>query len=86
MYYYYKCSVALTHGVIVVIPDHTHLPFVSQNQNIYFICLPIIFEPRHDISNNVVCATSKDSDQPAHTRSLIRAFASQLNILLVLSY
>ena len=38
-------------------------------------------EPRHKISNNVVCATSKDSDQPAHTRSLIRAFASRLNIL-----
>ena len=28
-------------------------------------------------SNNVVCATSKTSDQPAHTRSLIRAFASR---------
>ena len=23
------------------------------------------FEPRHEISNNVVCATSKGSDQPA---------------------
>ena len=39
------------------------------------------YEPRHEISNNVVCATSKDSDQPGHTRSLIRAFASGLNIL-----
>ena len=29
------------------------------------------------ISNNVVCATSNGSDQPAHTRSLIRAFASR---------
>ena len=38
-------------------------------------------EPRHEISNYVVCATSKASDQPAHTRSLIRAFASRLNIL-----
>ena len=34
-----------------------------------------IFEPVHEISNNVVCGTSKASDQPAHTRSLIRAFA-----------
>ena len=34
------------------------------------------YEPRHEISNNVVCATRKASDQPAHTRSLIRAFAS----------
>ena len=38
-------------------------------------------EPRHKISNNVVCGTSKASDQPAHMRSLIRAFASSLNIL-----
>ena len=38
-------------------------------------------EPVHWISNNVVCATSKGSDQPAHMRSLIRAFTSRLNIL-----
>ena len=37
-------------------------------------------EPVHDISNNVTCATSKASDQPAHTCSLIRAFASRLSI------
>ena len=36
-----------------------------------------IHEPRHEISNNGVCATSKGSDQPAHTPSLIRAFASR---------
>ena len=40
-----------------------------------------LIEPGHVNSNNVVCVTSKDSDQPAHTRSLIRAFASRLNIL-----
>ena len=34
-----------------------------------------------EISINVVCATSKASDQRAHTRSLIRAFACRLNIL-----
>ena len=44
------------------------------------------YEPRHEISNNVVCATCKGSDQPAHSRSLIRAFASRLNILWLLSY
>ena len=32
--------------------------------------------------NNVVCATSKASDQPAHTHSLIRAFASRLTFFL----
>ena len=44
-------------------------------------CKTLIFEPRHEISNNVVCATNKGSDQPAHMHSLIRAFASCLNIL-----
>ena len=34
-----------------------------------------------EISNNVVCATSKASDHPVHMRSLIRAFACRLNIL-----
>ena len=41
----------------------------------------IQYEPVHEISNNVVCATSKASDQPAHTRSLIRALTSRLSIL-----
>ena len=43
--------------------------------------LELIFEPVHEITNNMVCATSKASDQPAQTRSLIRAFASRLSIL-----
>ena len=38
-------------------------------------------EPVHRISNNVVYATSNASDQPAHTRSLIRVFASPLSFL-----
>ena len=38
-------------------------------------CMILQFEPFHGNSNNVVCATSKASDQPAHTRSLIRAVA-----------
>ena len=41
----------------------------------------LIYEPRHEISNNLVCETSKASDQPAHMSSLIRAFAGRLNIL-----
>ena len=44
----------------------------------------LLFEPWHGISNNVVCVTSKASDQPAHTRSLIRAITCRLNILWVL--
>ena len=35
-------------------------------------------EPVHEISYNLVCATSKASDQPAH---MIRTFASRLSIL-----
>ena len=52
----------------------------------YYSEIMIKFEPVHEISNNVVCATSKASDQPAHTRSLIRAFASRLSILWLLNY
>ena len=40
------------------------------------------YEPVHEISNKVVCATSKASDQPAHTGSLIRDFASMIVKLL----
>ena len=45
----------------------------KQNLNLTKI---VIIESVHEISNNVACATSKDSDQPAHTRSLINAFVS----------
>ena len=38
-------------------------------------------ESVHEIPNNVACATSKASDQPAHMRRLVRAFASRLSIL-----
>ena len=40
-----------------------------------------LLKPLYEISNNVVCATSKGSDQPVHTCRLIRAFAGRLNIL-----
>ena len=59
------------------------LPFIKIDTCYFgsFLLLLNRFESRHEISNNVVCATSKASDQPAHMRSLIRAFASHLNIL-----
>ena len=45
------------------------------------------YGPWHEISNNnVVCATSKGSDQTAHTRRLIRALASRLSTLRLFSY
>ena len=55
--------------------DQTGGHFANRIANWYKI------EPQREISNNVVCAPSNGSDQPAHRRSLIRAFASRLNIL-----
>ena len=46
----------------------------------------LFIKPMHEISNNVVWVTSIASDQPAHTRSPIRAFASRFDILRVLIY
>ena len=37
--------------------------------------------PQYEISNNAVCASTKGLDQPAHMRSLIRAFASRLKTI-----
>ena len=66
--------------LLKVLPGFIHLE--------HFQSLPIrceadniIIEPRHEISNSVVRATIKGSDQPAHMRSLISAFASRLIIL-----
>ena len=53
------------------------LAIIGDNLIIY-MCIDT-YEPRHEISNNVVSATSKASDKPAYTRSLIRAFASHMN-------
>ena len=39
-------------------------------------CLSYSYEPRYEISNNVLCATSKASYQPAHKRSLVRALTN----------
>ena len=51
-------------------------PFPTSHNFQIFIYVPV-----REISNNVICATSKASDQPAHMRSLIRAYASRLSIL-----
>ena len=53
---------------------------LNQTHGIQYIMnlgkMKFINEPQHEISNNVVCANSKDSDLPARMRRLIRAFAS----------
>ena len=82
MYYLQNVS---TRVIILILLLSTMITFIlildycshfTQIASAYYIN-----EPVHEISNNVVCATSKASDQPAHTRSLIRGFASRLSIL-----
>ena len=66
----------------VLISTYACKDLIKLNQNnIIIIIKNSKFEPVHEIFNNMVCATSKASDQPAHMRSLIRAFASRLSIL-----
>ena len=67
-------------------PDQAALVSAAWSESTLFANGNMIYEPVHEISNNLVCATSKASDQPAHMRSLIRAFASRLSILWLLSY
>ena len=38
-------------------------------------------EPEHNKTYNKTCATSEDSDQPAHLPSLIRVFADRMCLL-----
>ena len=72
-------------GQTLLILNVSKLNFLFKFNQPFKVLNPVyakkIIEPQHEISNNVVCATSKGSDQPAHMRSLIRAFASRLNIL-----
>ena len=56
-------------------------PIVHMEWSQVTISQKILYEPVHEISKNVVCATSKGSDQPVYMCSLIRAFACRLNIL-----
>ena len=46
----------------------------------------VINKPAHDKTYNKTCATSEDSDQPAHPRSLIRVFAERMCLLQPLDY
>ena len=50
------------------------------------ICSSQPFEPLHDKTNKMTCASSKDSDQPGHPPSLIRVFAVRMKKGWILSY
>ena len=61
---------------------------MSMNILTYFLKVNAVFKMFYNYSmkqliepNNVECATSTGSNQPVHTRSLIRAFAGRLIIL-----
>ena len=66
------------HSSSLVIPSSDPRAYVLSHPRTHD---EFLYEPQHDISNNVICVPSKGSDQPAHNRSLISAFASCLNIL-----
>ena len=46
----------------------------------------LIFEPQHDKTNKMACASSEDSDQPGHSPSLIRVFAVRMKKTWALNY
>ena len=56
------------------------------NQNLSKISHENKIEPAHDKTYNKTCATSEDSDQPAHPRSLIRVFADRICLLQPVGY
>ena len=66
-------------SIIPPTSDNASLPIGLDLQ--YILRKHVLNEPVHEISKDVVCETSKASDQHAHTCSLIRAFASRLSIL-----
>ena len=70
---------AKTHVRLHICAGWSKISFIANTISIFLI--HILIAPQHKIYNNVVCAARKASDQPAHTRSLIRAFASRLDIL-----
>ena len=49
--------------------------------DVTFFIIPNEYEPAHDKTYTTTCATSEDSDQPAHSRSLIRVFADRMCLL-----
>ena len=61
----------------------TCVPLLYTMDNTNRIVSNHIVEPVHEIFNNVGCATSKASDQPAHTRSLIRTFAIRFEYFMI---
>ena len=72
--YWNSTSIRSAHGAGV------YVPLIALFQVLHCIFkITEIIESQHEISSNMVCATSKGSNQPTHTRSLIEAFVNRLN-------
>ena len=67
-------------GFAVRIRKNDGLPKNASSENGH------INEPAHDKTYNKTCATSEDSDQPAHPRSLIRVLADRMCLLQTRGY
>ena len=85
-FWYSNCSLFLKYSLIKPGFNCVDSDYNRSNSDQSILCSKLtedigIIEPRHEISNYVVCATSISSDQPVQKRSLTRAFASRLNIL-----
>ena len=88
----YKCFMSLKFGLQVLL-ESCYIFFmkeitgsVSDKCNFALIYSGNAFfapinGPKYEISNNVVCASTKGLDQSAHLSSLIRAFASHLKTI-----
>ena len=73
-------AIVFLHENVEILPYRGHVAMgVLLLINMLSTC--VLYELQLEMSNNVVCANGKGSDQPVGTRSLIRAFASPLNIL-----
>ena len=75
------CLIVMLYLNLKNVTVHWHKEYSNGCIKMPLILCILIIEPVHEISNNVVCATSKASDQPGHTCSLIRAFATCLSSL-----
>ena len=88
----YKCFMSLKFGLQVLL-ESCYIFFMKEVtgslwDKCYFVLIysrnaffAPINGPQYEISNNVVCASTKGLDQPAHMSSLIRAFASRLKTI-----
>ena len=86
----YKCFMSLKFGLQVLLESYYIFFMKEVTCSLWDKCNFVLIYSRNvffaPINGPLVCATNKGSDQPAHMRSLIWAFASHLTIIWLLSY